>query len=309
METGGDYDINPITISETNEAETLPQRRGNLGEKGDTRERDSYIVVAQPGQNIKIVVSGDGPTPLADPYIELHDPEGILIAANDNYPGRGKEAVLSVTLPTRGIYGESFPVPSAYRILVNGIDKYGDIATQVMTTGSKGFKRIPDQGGYTIKVFTGELANQFPPPLITSIEPSTAFAGAEIKIVGNNFSDNANSNRVFFNNTEAIVTKATSTELSLRIPESLQPGVTFPVSVTVRGQQSNFVNFEVQQEDSPSPSIGVITPVSALPGSEIIIEGTDFGSDSNVVNVQFDGIMGEVLNVTPTAISVRVPGE
>lgn len=154
LETGGEYDPNPITVPAGGEVEVQPQRTGTLNV---TRERDSYLVTASPGQGLNLVLSGNGNTPIADPILELHDPEGILIAANDNFPERGRDAVISVILPTLGLFGEPLPDPSTYRVVVGGIDSGGQTPLTLVASGSRAFPRQPDQGGYALQVFSGPL--------------------------------------------------------------------------------------------------------------------------------------------------------
>ncbi len=127
LESGGDYDPTEIIISDQDENGSTPQREGTIGLK---RERDSYVFEADPGagETINIVVNGTGNDPLTDPLVELFDPEGLLIAASDDFPGRGKNPVISLDLPgTSFNSGLLLPNPSVYRIVVSAIDERGSI--------------------------------------------------------------------------------------------------------------------------------------------------------------------------------------
>lgn len=103
LETAGTYDPVELTVSTASEDLTQAQKKGIMS--GGPRQRDSYLFQAVPGAALNIVVNGalSGQTPaLADPLVELYDPEDFLVAANDSASGRGRNAALPVTLPSNG---------------------------------------------------------------------------------------------------------------------------------------------------------------------------------------------------------------
>ncbi|MCG3119198.1 MAG: hypothetical protein ALAOOOJD_01543 [bacterium] len=190
LETAGNYDQAKIQISSQSESQTVAQKRGLID---SPRQRDSFLFEATPGTTLSLVVNGaTNPSPaLADPLIELYDPEDFLIAANDNFPGRGKNAALTVTLPTTGRAGGAFPNPSTYRIVVMGID--GESGAPVPVSNGVAHLRSANGGNYELKVFTGALAGSAA-PAIAGISPNIAAQGAAnlaIVINGNNFTNGA----------------------------------------------------------------------------------------------------------------------
>ncbi len=162
LETGGNYDTNKIKISQKDEIKTVPQKRGRITKR---RQRDSYLFQASPGQQLSISVNGDG-DPSFNPMVELYDPEGFLIGANDDfYDGyRGRNAVLTITLPTVSFSPFSplvpLPNPSTYRIVVSAIDKATGQGTIKQLEGSdstRAYLSKAGSGSYELKVFTGAV--------------------------------------------------------------------------------------------------------------------------------------------------------
>lgn len=153
LETGGNYDPVEIPISSASENQTAPQKQGLINQP---RQRDSYLFQAAPGTTVSIVVNSTGDTPLPDPLVELYDPEDFFIAANDNFPQRGRNAALTVSLPDSGHGGGLLPNPSTYRIVVMGIDKAS--APPIPTQNGTAYLRQVNGGNYEVKVFTGPVS-------------------------------------------------------------------------------------------------------------------------------------------------------
>jgi FlgD Ig-like domain/Beta-propeller repeat/IPT/TIG domain len=221
LETAGNYDQAKIQISSNSESGTVAQKRGLID---SPRQRDSFLFEAAPGTTLSLVVNGvSNPSPaLADPLIELYDPEDFLIAANDNFPGRGKNAALTVTLPTSGRAGGAFPNPSTYRIVVCGID--GESGAPVPVSNGVAHLRAANGGNYELKVFTGTLAGGAA-PTIAGITPSIAAQGATnlaIVINGNNFVNGA---RVTFSES-GITTKTVNFVSSNQLQATIDIDVT-----------------------------------------------------------------------------------
>lgn len=82
------------------------------------------------------------------------------------------------------------------------------------------------------------------PPTITSFSPGTGNVGSTVIITGNNFDPFAPNNTVRLNGTIASVTAATSTSLTLTVPDGATSG---PFTVTVIGQTgTSSTNFIVE---------------------------------------------------------------
>ncbi len=192
LESGGIYDPVDIIVSDQDESLISAQKQGVINEP---RQRDSYIFQAIPGQPIKITVNGTGDTPLLNPVLELYDPEDYLIAANDDYPGRGRNAVLNIhQLPaTSYLSGAELSTlnPSAYRIVVSAIDGLGE---KTQFDDGSAYKRTVVGGDYELKVFEGAIIGGNLNPQVNSISPNSAFRGTtdlEVTINGARFAEGA----------------------------------------------------------------------------------------------------------------------
>ncbi|MGE5679505.1 MAG: T9SS type A sorting domain-containing protein, partial [Bacillota bacterium] len=174
-----------------NEDETPAQKNGVISQP---RQRDSYLIQATPGTTVNIVVNGTGTSGLPDPLVEVYDPEDFLVAANDNDPGRGKNSLLTVTLPDTAVplrapisrgTGQTFENPSTYRIVVMGIDSKTEPPTSV--EGGNAYFRKVNGGNYELKVFTGSTTQKL---AVSGLSPNKVIQGLtdlEIIINGNKF--------------------------------------------------------------------------------------------------------------------------
>ena len=161
LETDGNYDPVELTVSTLGEAATDPQKQGTLSQ---VRQRDSFLFQAKPGTSLHIVVNAR--TAGLDPLVELYDPEDFLLGANDSAPGRGRNALLTIALPTLSAVGAPLPANGTYRIVVQAADSFGN--AQGASFGSA-YPRISATGQYDLKVFTGATSTSNPGP----VEPAT----------------------------------------------------------------------------------------------------------------------------------------
>jgi hypothetical protein len=146
-ESAGSYDQTEITVSESGETDLTAQRKVKITKK---RQRDSYLFRAAPNQIINIAAYSSD----IDIMLELYDPEEFLIAASDNHPGRGTNALISVRLPGYSFVGQA-PLPdlNTYRIVVSAID---GLENKKSGQASGAYIRKPATGEYEIKVFTSD---------------------------------------------------------------------------------------------------------------------------------------------------------
>lgn len=82
-----------------------------------------------------------------------------------------------------------------------------------------------------------------PPPSIISVSPLSGAVGTEITITGKNFSSTSSKDTVVISGIQANVISATTTQIMASIPDKVTSG---PVAVTVHGNTSNSVNFDVK---------------------------------------------------------------
>ena len=248
LETTGAYDKVDLVVSTNDEAGTVPQREGVINQ---TRQRDSYLFQASPGTWINIVVSGKSSPALPDPLVELYDPEDFLIGANDDAPGRDKNAVLSLVLPPTSGAGTALPERNTYRLVVSGTDRPG---AGHSWEGVIAHVREVVGGRYELKVFTGALTEPTTTELlVSSITPDAAPVGTPVVIRGANFGANRADVVVFFGTVSALVRSVSSNEIVTAVPTGLSPGAV-AVSVRVAARQSTSVAFTVTEAAEPTPT-------------------------------------------------------
>ncbi|HUF62790.1 MAG TPA: SBBP repeat-containing protein, partial [Verrucomicrobiales bacterium] len=248
LETAGAYDPVELVVGNLGEAQTPAQRTGNFS---TSRQRDSYLFQAAPGQTVKIVVNATGAGPKVNPVVELHDPEDFLIAANDDYLGRERTA-LTATLPAQGL------AVGTYRIVVSAVDGFGAASG---FNGGTAHIRQAATGGYELKVFTGTMIQPEGAPRIVSLQPAQGAPGATVVIAGADFGDTPGANTVRFGAVQAVVASATATRLEVTVPAGLAAGRA-DVTVTVG-------------ERSSAPAM--FTVVATVPDIDIQMAGLDFG--------------------------------
>ncbi len=256
LETSGQYDAQNVQVSEQDEETTLPQRTGSITR---ARERDSYLFRWQPGRSINIAATAK--TDDLDLVLELHDPEGFLIAAADNSEGRGRNAVLQLTLPTSSFNGlEELPDPSTYRVVVSAVDpmRGTNPADRVGLDDGEAHFRGSADGEYELKVFTGALAGGGgqAAPAVASISPAGGVQGRtalEVTISGSNFAEGV---QVGFSGTGVTAVSATrrsEVEIGamIDIAENAPPGLRDVVVTNPDGRQGTLPGaFEVSARSS-----------------------------------------------------------
>jgi hypothetical protein len=141
-----------------------------------------------------------------------------------------------------------------------------------------------------------------PAPTITSFSPSSGLVGATVVITGINFSSTAANNTVKVTNASATVTAATSTQLTITVPPNATTG---KISVTVNGQiATSAIDFTISL---PVPTITNFAPLGAVPGSSLVITGTNFRTILNENTVKVNGVLAIVTAATSTQLTVTIP--
>jgi N-acetylneuraminic acid mutarotase len=182
----------------------------------------------------------------------------------------------------------------------NGIE-----ATITNATATQITTKVPagaTTGKVTVKVgqATGESSFDFVVvvPTITGFSPATAVEGTAVVITGTNFNTTGSANLVKFNGIEAVVTNATTTEITTAVPVGATTG-----KVTVKVGQATAVE-STADFVVVVPTITGFTPASASVGASVVITGTNF-SPSSIV--KFNGVAADITNSTATQITATVP--
>ena len=128
----------------------------------------------------------------------------------------------------------------------------------------------------------------FPAPVITAVTPNSGSVGTQITIAGNNFGDTQGSSVVTFNGTAALPTDTvlwTNTQIVIKIPAGATTG---NIQITVNNKVSN--GFYLDVLFSGGPTIISLSATSGKIGSEVTIQGMNFGDDENKGVITFNGV-------------------
>ncbi len=144
---------------------------------------------------------------------------------------------------------------------------------------------------------------------IASFTPATARVGESITITGTGFGKTPSLNSVTFKGAtiaaDALVTEATETTLKVTVPEGAQTG---PLTVKVGSNTATSTASFTLDTSLGSPTLVSLNPTNGFVNTQIVITGTNFGTDKNVVKVFF-GVteVSEIIDLTATTITVKVP--
>lgn len=146
-----------------------------------------------------------------------------------------------------------------------------------------------------------DVPTALPAPTIATLTPNVGPVGTTVTVAGNNFRNQQLGGSVkFFNNRTATITSWSNTSIVVNVPAS---SVTGSVTVTVAGTVSGGVPFSVGNV----PTISVLNPSAGLPGTAVVITGTNFGATKGSSTVKFNGITASTSTWSATSITASVP--
>ncbi|WP_420322699.1 IPT/TIG domain-containing protein [Flagellimonas sp.] len=141
-------------------------------------------------------------------------------------------------------------------------------------------------------------------PTIASFSPTEGEVGTEVTITGTNFGATAADNTVKINGTNATVSNATATSLTITVPEGATTG---KISVAVAGKTATSTSDFTVIVPAPEPTISSFSPSEGEVGTEVTITGTNFSTTASENTVKFNGTEATVSNATATSLTVTVP--
>lgn len=138
---------------------------------------------------------------------------------------------------------------------------------------------------------------------VLQLMPSVAYAGDEIMVIGQCFSENANENEVTFNGVKATVTAAEPTKLSVIVPDTEEGS--YQVKVKVGGKEATGPVFTYLHTVTLTSSS--LSPMSGRPGQEVTIFGEAFSTkiEENIVTI--NDVPAEVKSAEPDKLVIIVP--
>jgi Concanavalin A-like lectin/glucanases superfamily/IPT/TIG domain len=213
--------------------------------------------------------------------------------------------------PTSGVAGSTVTIAGTNfsTTAANNIVKFNNTTATVTSASSTQLEVNVPANATTGKIsvdvngLTVDSANDFTviqPPTITSFSPTSGTVGSTVIITGTNFSSTIANNSLKFNNTLAVVTSASATQLEVSVPTSTTTG---KISVTVNGLTATSVSdFTVSQV----PTIRSFSPAYGLPDEMVTIQLAGFPTFSSLV-VKFNGVSAMVDQFNQTEVKVKVP--
>lgn len=143
----------------------------------------------------------------------------------------------------------------------------------------------------------------FPPrPAVQAVAPARTKPGQAVTLTGTGFARQPEANTVRFGETAGTVTAATSTSLTVTVPDLVAPEPkAWPVTVETRGGRSGPVELTVYR----APKVTGLHPEAALPGGELEIRGESLSTSP--VAVRFGQVEAEVREARPDRLRVVVP--
>ncbi|SEW53913.1 IPT/TIG domain-containing protein [Chitinophaga arvensicola] len=249
----------------------------------------------------------------------------LLVAAVPEGAGTGKVAVkvdgkevtgpdftfqaISAMKPVKGGAGTSVTISGeGFNTTMEGnlITFNGKQATVVSAAAGKLVVNAPEgvtTGPVVVSVngqkTIGQIFTVVPKPVIKTVLPLSAPAGAIIDITGDYFSTLPGEVVVTFNGHPAVVMASEERNLSVKVPAGAGNG---NVQVTVNDQASVGPLFKEQ-----SLGISKLVPDNGLAGTEVLVKGLGFSADPAANTVSFNGITVPVTEATDSTLRVVVP--
>jgi uncharacterized protein YjdB len=136
------------------------------------------------------------------------------------------------------------------------------------------------------------------PPNIASVSPLTGAAGTQVTVSGSNFGSTQGSGSVWLGSTFGIVSSWSDTQIIATVSPISQSGI---VQVRQGGLASNAIPFTVN-----TATISNVSPSSGVPGTEVTITGSGFGSAQGDGQVLLGTASGLVQSWSDTRIIASV---
>ena len=141
--------------------------------------------------------------------------------------------------------------------------------------------------------------------LIVDFAPKRGPVGATVTIVGAGFSATPGQNAVRFNGTQATVSAASTTQLTVTVPAGATTGT---ISVTAPGGSSTSATPFTVTGTSGAPTISNFAPAIGTAGTAVAVSGTNFEARPTDNRLLFNVLQAPVATATTTVLSPTVPG-
>ena len=141
--------------------------------------------------------------------------------------------------------------------------------------------------------------------LIVDFTPKQGPVGTTVTIAGIGFSAIPSQNTVRFNGTQATVSAATTTQLTVTVPAGATTGT---ISVVAPGGSSTSATPFTVTGTSGAPTISSFTPAIGTAGTAVTVNGTNFEVRPTDNRLLFNLMQAPIATATTTVLSTTVPG-
>lgn len=222
-----------------------------------------------------------------------------------------KSPIISQLAPLNGKFGDVITIKGNYFHPFQTKVKFDEINAELtILSSSQIVCKVPSglqRGLVHVEVISGvqNVRTQdiftYEAPVINEITPSEGTYGDLITIKGNDFGSQPGDNVVKFEGEVAEIVSSTSTEIVVRVPETIAIQ-TSTVEVIFNQQTSRGVEFSLLP-----PMISDFSPKRGTVGTEVIITGNRFSPILENNRVTLGGIDSEIISASVTQLNVIVP--
>src|SRR5438093_1130300 len=138
-------------------------------------------------------------------------------------------------------------------------------------------------------------------PMITSVSPTTATAGTQVTISGSGFGPAQANGKVWLGTAYGSVVSWSDTQVTATVATGSAAGT---AQILQNGVWSNSLPFS-----TGLPQINTVTPASAVPGSQVTISGSSFGTSQGAGTLRLGSSNGLVVSWSDTQIVGNVASQ
>jgi len=141
-----------------------------------------------------------------------------------------------------------------------------------------------------------------PDPIITVVAPDSAVGGVlELKILGQNFSENVDQNIVYFGTNEALVKQASATELRIIRPLKLSGATMIKIAVRDAFVIAEYGPYKLEQGIVQLPAIGQVNTITMDKNENLYADG-----DKTIYEITPNGELIEYGNIDFISSAMRM---
>lgn len=137
----------------------------------------------------------------------------------------------------------------------------------------------------------------------TGLSPESGYRKSQVTLTGTNFGTDKSTITVLFGEKQATVVSCTNEEIVVTVPEDAEVGENV---VTVK---TSYETIETTQTFTvlPTPVVSTVSPANGYVGTEIVIAGNNFDTNTSNIAVLFGEASAEIISSTVNEIKLKVP--